>query len=292
MQALQDLARKLLQEKTVGVVVGYEQGPRGVRPVFVMNPNTADRLIFDNRCVHNLAVHLNPRKAFLRPKGKIAVVVKGCDARAVASLIRETQVSRDDVVLIGVRCGGVLRAPNVAANAKLTAQNVADKCCGCDCREPKLVDHLVGELPPAPPQSTSRDEKIGQLEAMMASERWAFWRDELARCVRCYACREVCPTCYCDTCVATLTQPQWIESSAHPQGNFAWQFTRVLHQAGRCADCGECERVCPVGIPLGLLTRKSAQIVEQRFQHRPTDDPGVAAPIGTYRADDQQEFIL
>ena len=98
--------------------------------------------------------------------------------------------------------------------------------------------------------------------------------------------------CFCERCVADKTQPQWIESSPHPRGNLAWHVTRALHQAGRCVDCGECQRACPADIPLGLLNRKLARVVAERFDYRPTDDPSVAAPIGAFRKDDAQEFIL
>ena len=98
--------------------------------------------------------------------------------------------------------------------------------------------------------------------------------------------------CVCERCVADKSQPQWIESSSHGRGNLAWQMNRILHSAGRCGDCGECERACPAGIPLGLLVRKTAQIVERRFGYRAGDDPAAAAPIGAFRNDDPQEFIL
>jgi formate dehydrogenase (coenzyme F420) beta subunit len=289
MQPLQDLARKLLTDKAVQVVIGYEEGPRGVRPVFLTNPDQADRLVFNTRCVQNLATYLSPRRAHLTVLGKRAVVVKGCDARAVAGLLRETQISRDNVVLIGVRCGGVVRDP--AGDGTLSEKTVSDRCGGCEAREPKLADHWIGDLPPPPPAS-GRDALIARIDAMSAQERWDFWMSELGRCIRCHACREVCPMCFCDRCVADKSQPQWIESSSHPRANLAWQMVRVLHQAGRCADCGECERACPADIPLGLLARKVAQTIEQRFNYHVTDDPAVAAPIGTYRLDDQQEFIL
>ncbi len=291
MQELRDLARKLLADGTVGVVIGYEEGPRGARPAFVTDAADAGRLVFGPRCVQNLATYLSPRRSHLRKLGKKAVVVKGCDARSVAGLIREKQVARDEVVLIGVRCGGVLRCEK-GKDEELTAETVADRCARCDCPEPHLVDHLVGDPLPAPPVATRRAERIAEIETMSPDERWDYWTRELERCVRCHACREVCPMCFCERCVADKSVPQWIESSPHGRGNLAWHLTRALHQAGRCSDCGECERACPADIPLGLLNRKLAQVVEERYAFRVTDDPAVPAPVGSYKLDDAQEFIL
>ncbi|MBI5532429.1 MAG: 4Fe-4S binding protein [Deltaproteobacteria bacterium] len=289
MQALQELARKLLTDKTANVVIGWGQGPRGPRPIFVTQPEHADRLIFDTRCVHNLATYLNPRRAHLVPFVKKAVVVKPCDARAVAGLIRETQVKREDVVLIGMRCGGVVRDSDM--DGKLTEATVSPRCMDCPDREPKLADHLMGEEASAPPKGKGPD-MIAKLDAMSPAERWEFWQKELERCVRCHACREVCPMCFCDRCIADKSMPQWIESSPHPRGNLSWQMTRVMHMAGRCVGCGECTRACPVDIPLGLILRKMTQTVEERFGYRVSDDPTVPAPMGAYRLDDKQEFIL
>jgi Fe-S oxidoreductase len=98
--------------------------------------------------------------------------------------------------------------------------------------------------------------------------------------------------CFCERCVADKTVPQWIESSPTGRANLAWHLTRALHQAGRCCDCGECERACPADIPLGLLNRKLAQVVEERYEFRATDDPEVPAPVGSYKLNDTQEFIL
>ena len=290
MKELQELARTLLSSGAVGVVIGWEEGPRGARPTFVTDAADAGRLVFDHRCSHNLASYLSPRRPHTARLGKAAIVVKGCDARAVAGLMRETQVKREDVVIIGVRCGGVAADP--AGAGPLTAETVAERCPGCAVREPHLADHIVGEARPEPPGAPTRDARIAELEAMSAPERWAFWQGELARCVRCNACREVCPMCFCERCVGDKTQPQWLESSPHPRGNFAWHVTRALHQAGRCADCGECARACPAGIPLGLLNRKIAGIVADRFDYRATDDPSVPAPIGAFSMSDRQEFIL
>ncbi len=299
MRELRELARKLLVDGTVQVVVGWEaaqgptwpeEGPRGVRPSFVSRPEDADRLVFDSRCVHNLATYLSPRRAHLRKLGRPAVVVKGCDARAVAGLVRERQVAREDVVLIGVRCGGVVRASPLGP--ELTAENVSDRCAGCADREPRLFDHVVGSLPPAPPVTTRRADALAALRGMTPEARWAFWTERLSSCLRCHACREICPMCFCVQCLADRNRPQWIDPSPTPRGNLAWHLTRTLHQAGRCVDCLECERACPQGIPLGLLGRHVAEVVERRFGYVAVQDPAVPAPMGVYRSEDQEEFIL
>jgi formate dehydrogenase subunit beta len=289
MKELRELAASLLADGAVGVVIGWEEGPRGVRPAFVTRAEDAERLVFDERCVHNLAAYLNPRRTELRGLGRPALVVKGCDAKAVAGLIRESQLRREDAVLIGVRCGGVATSPE--RHVDLTGDTVARRCSGCATREPALADHVVGPALPAPPAALAADP-VAAIDAMAPAQRWAFWHEELARCVRCHACREVCPLCTCDRCLADKTVPQWIESSPHGRGNLAWHVTRALHLAGRCVGCGECTRACPADIPLALLNAKLAQVVEARFGYRSCDDPSVPAPIGAFRLDDAQEFIL
>jgi formate dehydrogenase (coenzyme F420) beta subunit len=289
---LRRIARELLEAGDVRVIIGWEDGRRGARPVFVTDPARADKLIFDTRCVHNLVTYLNPRRDHVQELGKIGLVVKGCDVKAVAGLLREQQIDRDHVVLIGVKCGGVLEENELPAPLALTPENVAPRCYTCDNREPTLVDHLVGESQPEPPRPVmTTDERVAALDALPLEERWAFWTEQFGKCVRCYACRQVCPLCICERCIVEKTQPQWIEPSPHPRGNFSWNITRALHLAGRCVDCGECERFCPVGIPLSLANRKLQQIVHDRYDYVVAEDPEKPAPIGDYRLDDQQEFI-
>jgi formate dehydrogenase subunit beta len=273
----------------VKVVIGWEEARRGARPVMITDPADTARLIFDVRCVHNLATYLNPRRAQVAELGRPAVVVKGCDAKAVAGLLREAQLGRDDVTLIGVHCGGVVKDPTWPA--ELSAATVAARCAGCDARTPHLVDHLVGEELPEPPQIAETEERIAALDAMTAGERFAFWSAEMAKCVRCYACRQACPLCVCERCVADKSEPQWIENSPQARGNLSWHLTRAMHLAGRCVGCGECERACPVGIPLSLLNRKLQHIVAASFDYVVSDDPGIASPIGAFRQDDHEEFI-
>ena len=92
---------------------------------------------------------------------------------------------------------------------------------------------------------------------MSPEEKFAFFQKELSKCIRCNACRNVCPACSCRKCV--FDGSQFDSSQKANADSFEEQMfhiIRAFHVAGRCTDCGECSRVCPQGIPLHLFNRK------------------------------------
>lgn len=278
---LRSLARELLSRGDVGVVIGYAVGRVGKAiPTFITSPDEADMLILNEHCVHNLSVYLtNPLATKF---GRIGIVTKGCDARAINVLVQENKVLREQVCIIGVDCGGVVFNGDVAF-----------KCYSCEVRRPKLYDHLIE--PPSPIEQDimpdPRDELISFLESLAPNERWDFWMRQFSNCIRCYACRAACPMCYCEPCITDKNRPQWVPTTINGRGNLTWNLVRAMHLAGRCIGCDECYRSCPAGIRLDLLNRKLYNMIRQRFGYEAGFDAQVHPPLTTFREDDLAEFI-
>jgi ferredoxin len=165
------------------------------------------------------------------------------------------------------------------------------KCDGCSVRTPRFADVLIGAANGGPKILPNRYSRLEQFMEMPAEERMNYWRRELARCTKCYACRQACPLCYCRRCISDKNRPVCIETSATLQGNFAWHVTRAFHLAGRCVGCEACVQACPAGIDLNLLNQSLARAAEKHFGHRAGDDPQGEPLVGSYDKQDGGTFI-
>ena len=290
--AIRAEAARLLDVGEVVAVVGYRAGRRAgtAMPEIVETSAAAAYLLFSPGCQHNLALFLSKAKREALPHGKVAIVVKGCDLRALAGLIGEAQIKREELRIIGVACPGVYGA-SADQSQPLTAASLAKKCRECKVHLPEGVDLVAGTLPELQEFTALEAAELARLEALTPQERWAFWTEQFSRCIRCLACRQVCPFCFCTQCLCDRNRPQAVDTSPRPAGNTAWHLVRAMHLAGRCAGCAECERVCPMDIPLNLLNRKMAKELFDLYGFEAGMQPQERGALTAYRDDDDQSFI-
>ena len=290
--AIRQEAVKLLKEETVVGVVGYLPGRRKgtASPALVTTVEQAEQLVFSPACANNLSVYLTKSKRGVLGKGRVGIVAKGCDMRALAGLIGESQMKREELFIIGVYCAGVYGFGADRSEA-LTQANIARKCRECNVHAPEGADVTAGALTELSDLTPVEAEEMARIEALPQAERWAFWKEHFSRCIRCLACRQVCPFCYCEQCLCDKNRPQAVESSPRPAGNTAWHIVRAMHLAGRCGGCAECERVCPMDIPLNLLNRRMAKELKELYDYEAGLSPNDKGPLTQYKEDDDQSFI-
>jgi len=342
MVSLDDIKKEcksILEKGKVKYIIGYKKKNNFYLsvPAFIEKVNEIDQLIWDPTCVYNLVRYLRDEK--LRKERQknpdtrpVGVIVKGCDSRSINVLLQEKFIKREDVFIIGVTCekSGVIDEKklnkkfegncikkiefNEDNNYVITLETgtttvpykefLADRCVDCSHNTPLVYDVLMGKKVE---RSVSEPFKsLGRFESISTEEKWIFWKKELDKCIRCYACRSVCPMCYCDECVVDsinlavnpdttaeekAQKIRWVEKSPVRSENFNYHLIRALHLAGRCTDCGECERVCPVDIPLRYLNKKMEKEANEQFGYIAGIDPEKPALVSCFKDDDPQDFI-
>ena len=321
---LRRTVKDLLADDKVDLVVAYAQGsvPMRTRPHFVRSADDADKLVWNSYCTNNLAVYL-PR-LFEKPARppddykppRIGLVAKGCDARSVVSLLKEHQVPRENVVIIAVPCpgmvglqkveaaldGSVIAGCHEAADGTLEVTTASgDKttfkkedmleqaCLECTLPSAEQADMVIEGTGRGAPEE--RYEKIKEFEAKSAEERWQYFVDEISKCIRCYACRQACPNCYCKACFADQTKPSWIGPGDDLSNALLYHIGRIFHQAGRCVECDACVRACPMNIDLRLFTQKLVKDVQELFGYLPGLSVEELPPLCTFAPDDSESFI-
>jgi len=297
----------------INLLLGWEKGHYWwqSRPLFARTEKDLEKLVWDSFCAVNLSRYLLDE---LKDHDKIGVLVKGCDARAFNRLLQDHMVSRDRVVLYGLPCPGMLDHEKMLAEAagevisiseengqvilktaagEKTAERAAllmDKCTGCVSPDPVVYDQLLFS-PQGEKQVPERFKAVEELENLSSDERFAYWEKELSRCLRCYACRQACPYCSCRECFVEQENPRWQGRAYQPSENFLFHLVRAYHGAGRCIDCGECERSCPVGIPLQELNRKLIKDINELYgDYEAGLNAELEPPLLTYRPDDPAAF--
>ena len=265
MNDLRKRAGELLESSGVKVIIGYGEGTMGkTRAIFVEKPVDVSQLIFDSRCVQNLATYLT--KAEVKNKGRIAIAATLPVMRSIIQLASEFQVSDNNLLVLGITPeSNLLEFGNLTEVERFVHQYQI------------VIDSRY-------------KEKLDKLGKMTPTERWCFWIDELSPCFKCYACRAACPMCYCSRCTVDFNQPQWIPVPSHKLGNLEWHIMRAIHLTGRCIDCDACFNACPLGIPLNLLTKKMIEDVRDNFgDYQPSLNVGHL--MSTYKPDDKETFI-
>jgi len=325
---LREEAKKLLTEKKVDVVIGYEPGtlPLTATPVFITDPADADKLVFDATCTQNLAKfvhdilsgHHEAQKKVKpddRKKKVVGVVARGCTSRSLVIHLQEKQYARDEVVILGVPCSGYIDSKKLSAAAggeevlegavsgdsvtfktaagdKKAALNdiYADNCITCRFNNPVISDVMCGD--PAPAKAADKEyEKVEAFEKLSTDERWAYFVKEMSKCIRCYACRNTCPSCYCKVCFVEQSMPQFVGLSADKTDTQVFQLLRTFHQVGRCVDCGSCISVCPMGVDLRNFLKKLDKDTFELFEKRAGSSLEDVPPLSTYKENDKEDFI-
>jgi len=307
---IRQISKGLLENKKVDIIIGFKKGtmPMMNEPCLIKSPKDAEKLVWDSNCGINLANYLTDRKE------KIGIIAKGCDSRNIVTHIIENKIKREQLVIIGVPCRGMIDKNKITSMfegeiKQLTEQNgnviikgegveetvkkndvLQQNCSVCIHRNPVIYDELVADLVEEQ-KDVDRYEDVREIETLPPEEKWNYFDDLLSACIRCYACRNACPLCYCPTCFVDESRPQWVGKSDDSIDIRTFHFLRAYHCAGRCTDCGACERACPLGINMRMFTRKLEKDCFELYGWEAGLSLDERPPLDTFRPEDPNDFI-
>ncbi len=286
-------------------------------------------------------------------KMKLAVPVKGCDAMAFYELAKRNQINLDNIIMIGLNCGGTVTPVGATKmirekfeldpadvvkeeidkgqfivitkdgthkgisideleeegygrrsncrRCKMKVPRQADLACGnwgvigdkagkatfvevCSEKGANLVNGAAKagtlETSAADPKGIAIRAKVENAMLKLGDK----WRKhdfealgegrarlekimkETSRCIKCYACIENCPICYCVEC--STKKPHLVKPGQVPP-SFMFHMIRFAHISDSCVNCGQCEELCAMDIPNALFMHAQQVELEKMFGFTP-----------------------
>ncbi len=308
---IREISKGLLKDGKVDMIVGFRKGtaPLMNEPCRIVRADDTEHLVWDSNCGINLANYLANRKE------KIGIVAKGCDSRNIVTHIIENKIKRDQLVIIGVPCKGMVdkfklnrMADGEILEASEDEQSVTIKgegfektvkkadvlqenCAVCTHRNPVIHDVMAAD-PVEEQKDIDPYAGVKAVEAMSTEEKRNYFDELTSACIRCYACRNACPLCYCPTCFVDESAPQWLGKTLDHVDTQTFHFLRAYHCAGRCTDCGACERACPMEIKVREFTKKLNKDCLELYGWEAGLTLEQRPPLDTFKLDDRENFIM
>ena len=320
MQEIVNRAKELLADGTVKRVLGWKAGdlPYNPEPAYFEKEEDLEEFVYNGFCGANLSKYMIEAS---KMGGKTLVFLKPCDTYSFQQLMKEHRVDREKAYIIGVGCKGKLdieriRKMGIKGIKSIAGANLEDeaetltietlygekevpykdamleRCHVCKGKDHMIFDEIIGESKET--KDGDRFAEVERIEAMSPEEKFAFFQKELSKCIRCNACRNVCPACSCRKCVFDSNKfdsAQKANVDSFEEKMF--HIIRAFHVAGRCTDCGECSRVCPQGIPLHLFNRKFIKDIDELYgEYQAGADLEERGPLTSYQLDDAEPGIV
>jgi ferredoxin len=321
-EKLRRLCADLLEKGTVQCIVAWTEGedrPRAREALIDKSrPDLVQKMVWSPFCTTSTVTFLKKNKAALAAK-KVGVVVKDCDFQALNVLLQEHFLRREDLVIIGARCDGLAEADlfgRPAADAPVTsdAEGVAVgkerrrwedfgfTCCLSCSYEHMKPDHVIGEY--GRKKGSPEWKHLSKVLSQEPAKRREHYSAVFDKCIRCYACREVCPVCACVECAIDPGEraitprtapgekagaPVWASHERGVSENAVYLTTRTMHMAGRCVRCGWCERACPVGLPLMEIIDLGNDAVKRIYHYEVGRDPADPPFLVSYAETDPDD---
>lgn len=300
--------KSLVSEGKADRVFGWKKGELGFDTEPSLFTENFDSVVYNGLCGANLCKYMiNETKK----DGKVLLLLKPCDSRGLQLLTKEHRVRRERIYALGVPCRGKIDVDKISAQGIKGITDIQEngdtltvvtlygehtvsrkdvlyeKCLSCVGKEHVGCDEVL--MPELSEDTTVNDRFAGvtALEEKNSEERFAFWRSQLSKCIRCNACRNVCPACSCVKCI--FDNPSSGMDSKANADDFEenlYHIIRSFHVCGRCIDCGECSRVCSEKIPLHLLNRKYIKDIRELY------GDGDEAALLTFTKDDAEPSVV